>query len=168
MTQAQETTPTARSIVKADYRNKYKDPANRDWLAKLLDAEVTKTKTVKVSEKSPDGESTITKDVQRPDGVDVEKLYKIADNNGINYDSLKGHEEDHGFPGRARMTIGNGLRRVAKQRHGVYNTAGKFVSADAEFLEKVGAADAPTHKKDGTKIAPPKAPKEAPAAAPDA
>lgn len=148
------TTPasTPKSIVNPKYRDKYKGEKN--WLAKFIDAEATKTREVKVTKPNPaNPDEKITTTENRAAGVDTKALFVLADKNGIDYANLKGHEDDHGFPGRARMTIGNGLRRVVKQRHGLYNKGGTFTSAPADFLAQIDAGDKPTHNQDGSKIA---------------
>lgn len=150
MAQAQTPASTPKSIVNPKYRDKYKN-APKDWLATLLASEATKTRDVKVSKPNPENpDEKITTTEKRPDGVDVKALFTLASNNGIDVANLKGHEEDHGFPGRARMTIGNGLRRVAKQRGGIFNVGNTFVTAPADFL---GADWKATHNQDGSKIA---------------
>lgn len=161
MAQAQTTTAsTPKSIVNPKYRDKYKGEKN--WLAKFIDEQATKTRDVKVTKPNPENaDEKITTTEKRPDGVDTKALFTLADKNGINYDNLKGHEDDHGFPGRARMTIGNGLRRVVKQRHGLFNTGGTFVTAPTDFLTQIEAGDKPSHNQDGSKIAAPKAEGEA-------
>jgi hypothetical protein len=154
MTEAQASTATVKSIVNPKYRDKYKKPEAKDWLSKLLDAEATKTREVKktvVNPENPDEKITTTE--QRADGIDVDKLFQIAKNNGINTANLQGHEADHGFAGRARMTIANGMRRVIKERHGCFNLGRTFLTAPPEMLNKLQADAEPTHNQDGTKIA---------------
>lgn len=153
-TEAAAPAPAHKTIVNPKYAGKYKGE-NKDWLAKLLDSEATKTKSVTVSKAdpaNPDAKITVTE--QRPDGLDVDALFAIAKNNGLDVTAYEASRANHGFPGRFRMTVGNMLRRVAKERHGVVNKGGTFVTAPADFLAKVKAPEAPTHAQDGTKIAP--------------
>lgn len=147
------TESTAKSIVNAEYRNKYK--GDKDWLAKLLDAEATKTKTVKVTKVV--GDEKVISEETRADGVDIPALFVLAEKNGLNVDTYRGQEGNHGFAGRFRMTVRNMLQRVVKQRHGLFNKGGTFVLAPADFLEAIGAGEAPSHNQDGSKIAKPAA-----------
>jgi hypothetical protein len=118
------TESTAKSIVNAKYRNKYK--GDKDWLAKLLDAEATKAKTVKVTKVV--GDEKVISEETRADGVDIPALFVLAEKNGLNVDTYRGQEGNHGFAGRFRMTVRNMLQRVVKQRHGLFNKGGTFVS----------------------------------------
>lgn len=149
-------TPTEaapKSIINSKYRGKY-TADQKDWLSKFLDTHATKTKTVKV--KTADGEGTENKAV--PDGVDTDKLHAVAKANGLDIDTLMSQSETHGYPGRARMTIGNQLRTIAKQRHGLMDASGKFHKVDADFIARRGAPETPTHDQHGKKIEKPKAP----------
>lgn len=151
---------TVKSIVDPKYKNKYKDPANRDWLSTFLDENAMATKDKQVQETV--GDEKVTKTIRVPDGVDTGKLFAIAKANGIDTAKYEAQSGSHGFGGRMRMTIANMLRRVIKERHGMFNAGGTFTTAPAEMLAKVGAVEKPTHNRDGSKIAKPKA--EAPAA----
>jgi hypothetical protein len=146
---------TVKSIVNPKYKDAYKDPAKKDWLAKFLDDNASLTRDKKITE--GDGDGKVTKTVQVPDGVDTDALFAIAKKNGIDTAKYEAQAGSHGFAGRIRMTIGNMLRRVAKQRHGIMNAGGAFVSAPRDFLDKVDAGDKPTHNQDGSKIVAPKA-----------
>jgi hypothetical protein len=155
---------TPKSIVNPKYRGKYTE-ANKDWLAKLLDAEATKTKDVKVTKPNPENpDEKVTVTEKRPDGVDTDALFVLAANNGLDVAKYKAQVDGHGFPGRFRMTVGNMLRKVIKQRHGMFNKGKTFMSAPPEMLDKLGVekGSAPTHTQTGEKIAKPKA--DAPAA----
>jgi hypothetical protein len=156
---------TPKSIVNPKYRGKY-TAENKDWLAKLLDAEASKTKDVKVTKPNPENpDEKITVTEKRPDGVDTDALFTIAANNGLDVAKYKAQVDGHGFPGRFRMTVGNMLRKVVKQRHGVFNKGKTFMSAPPEMLAKLGVTGEPTHTQAGEKIAKPVAAKaEAPAA----
>lgn len=145
----------AKSIVSAKYRNKYKG-ATRDWLAQYLFDNATKTKDVTVTKPSADNpDEKVTTTEKRPDGIDTGVLLTLCDANGGQKvtDKLRGHESDHGFAGRCRMTIGNVLRRVAGERHGIVGVDGNFVPAPTAFLTQIGAGEKPTHNPDGSKIA---------------
>lgn len=144
-----------KSIVNPKYRNKYKG-AEKDWLAKFMDEQASKTRDVKVTKPNPTNpDEKITVTETRPDGVDVDKIFTLAAKNGLDVKKYEAQRETNGFPGRFRMTVRNMLQKVAKQRHGVFNTGGTFCSAPAEFLTKVGAPEAPTHTQAGEKIAKP-------------
>lgn len=142
-----------KSIVNSKYRGKYAAD-QKDWLAKFIDTHATKTKSVKV--KSADGEGTETKKV--PDGVDVDALHSLAEANGLDIESLKAQSGNHGYAGRARMTVRNMLQTVAKQRHGLHGNDGQFHEADPAFLTAKSAPETPTHERDGTKKAKPSTP----------
>lgn len=142
----------AKSIINPKYRDKYKGK-EKDWLAKFIDEHATATKTVKYTEM--DGDTKVNKTKTVSDGVDVDKLHALAEKNGLDITALKAQSDTHGYPGRARMTIRNMLQTVAKQRHGLHNTGGTFVSAPKDFLAAKGAPDAPTHTQKGEKIAKP-------------
>jgi hypothetical protein len=151
-----------KSIVDPKYRNKYK-ATDKDWLAKFLDEQATKTRDKKVTE--GDGEKQVTKTVKVPDGVDVDALFTLAAKNHLDVKKFEAQRTSHGFGGRFRMTVRNMLQTVIKQRHGVFNTGGTFLTAPADWLSAKGAPDKPTHNRDGSKIAaPPKPTAAAPAA----
>jgi len=152
---------TVKSIVNSKYRDRYKG-ATKDWLATYLEGVATKTREVKVTVPNPENpDEKITKSENRPDGVDIDKLFGLAKSNGLDVVKYDSQRENHGFAGRFRMTIRNMLQKVVKQRHGLVGLDGKFVSAPPEFLAKCGLeADAkPTHTQTGEKIATPKADK---------
>jgi hypothetical protein len=143
------------SIINDKYKGK---KFEKDWLANLLDANATKTKTVTKSTKDEDGNVTKTEE-ERPAGVDVDKLIAIGDENKVDLAKLKAARgtgengaDPHGFAGRARMTIRNQLQTVAKQRHGLV-IGGEFVSAPADWLTAKQAPAEPTHTQAGEKIA---------------
>lgn len=145
-------TTDVKSIVNSKYRGKY-NAEQKDWLAKFLDENAAKTKEVTVKKPDPANEGgTITTTEKRADGVDVDALFAIAKANGLDVAKYDAQRTHHGFPGRFRMTVGNMLRRVIKQRHGMFNAGGTFLLAPAEMLTKVGARANPTHNQDGTKI----------------
>lgn len=156
-TEATET--VAKSIINSKYRGKY-TADTKDWLAKLIDTHATATKDKKVTE--GDGEGKVTKTIQVPDGVDIDKLHALAEKNGLDISKLKAQSESHGYAGRARMTIRNQLQTIAKQRHGLHGLDGKFHDAPADFLTVKSAPEKPTHDQGGTVI--PKAAKPAEAA----
>lgn len=153
----------AKSIIDPKYRLKYKTP---DWLAQLLLDHTSKTKDVparaaseqvgKIGEEGYKPAKAATEAKTVNDGVDVDKLFALATENGLasrigKFEAQKG---GHGFEGRIRMTIRNMLQPVVKQRHGLV-VNGTFVSAPEDFLRKIGVLEGqkPTHTQDGTKIA---------------
>jgi hypothetical protein len=144
---------TDKSIIDPKYRVK-KEP---DWLANLLTAHATKFKDVSVTRPNPENpEEKITTTEPRADGIDVDALFALSIANGANAKVEKFHaqRDSHGFAGRFRMTVRNILQAIAKQRHGL-NVNGEFIDAPTDWLVAVKAPEAPTHKADGTKIAPP-------------
>lgn len=158
---------TGKSIVDPKYRDKYKTP---DWLAKILIDSATASKEKVIKEKDPADETKVlTKTVIVPDGVDIDKLFAIGKENGLDLAKYEDQREVHGFTGRFRMTVRNMLQAVVKQRHGLI-VGGKFVEAPKEFLAERKAPESPTHEPDGTKIPvvkPPKPEKPAAEAKPD-
>lgn len=145
---AEEAAPKGKSIVDAKYRDRYKE---QDWLGKFILSEVGVTK--EVSKKVPDGDGTKTVTSKVAGGVDVDKLFTLAEKNHLDVSKFNTQRDSHGFGGRFRMTVRNMLQTVVKQRHGVYNVGGTFVKADAEWLTAKSAPEAPTHNKDGSRIA---------------
>lgn len=147
-------TTTRKSIVPAKYATKYKNRS--EWMSNLLKANASLTKTIPgVEAKGTEGqEGYVAGKPERTvvEGVDTNALFKIGAENGLNLDKYHSQVSTHGFPGRFRMTVGNMLRPIAKQRHGIVIN-GAFVSAPAEWLSEVGAPAEPTHNQDGTKIA---------------
>lgn len=148
----------AKSIVSSKYRDAYKGK-EPDWLGAFINADCTKTEPRTRKVKDGDGSKTVTEQVTV--GVDTDALLVLARKNGLNVDALEAQAGNHGFPGRAKMTIRNMLQTVAKQRHGLFNKGGTFTKAPAEWLTGKDAPEVATHKQDGTKIEKPKAAKPA-------
>lgn len=154
MTDKTETAP-AKSIIDPKYRDgRYKQ---RDWLGEQIASVSDQTK--EVSKQVKEGDETKTVKTTVSAGVDVDAIFVLARENGLNVDKYEDQREGHGFPGRFRMTVRNMLQKVAKQRHGIV-IAGKFTKAPADWLEAKGAPEAPTHTEGGEKIAKPKPAKE--------
>lgn len=145
------------SIVDPKYRVK-KEP---DFVAKLIADNATKFKTVTKKVKVEGSDETTETSEEKPDGVDVDKLFNLAKVNNIDVAKFDAQRDAHGFAGRFRMTLSNMLRAAAKQRHGLYDASGEFQAAPAEFLEAQKAPEAPTHDRDGTKFPPPPKPAKA-------
>lgn len=156
------TAPAAKSIIDPKYRLKYKTP---DFLAQLLLDNTSKEKTIPAQVASAQvGE--IGKEGYKPakeakpervvkDGVDIDKLFALASENGLGarVEKFKAQVGGHGFEGRIRMTIRNMLQPVVKQRHGLI-VNGTFVSAPDDFLRKIGVLEGqlPTHDQNGVKL----------------
>lgn len=134
---------SGKSIIDPKYRAKYKDP---DWLAQQMTTHGSTFKEVTTGE----GNAKTTKQV--PTGVDVDKVFKLARENGLDVDKYEAQRAGHGFAGRFRMTVRNMLQPIVKQRHGFWAN-GKFVEADPQFLKNTGAPSTPTHDQKGAKIA---------------
>lgn len=140
--------PTA-SIVDPKYRDAYKNK-EPDWLAKLIVG--VAQPLVEKKQTTVDGDKKSTKTIKVPGDVDVKALFALAKENGCDVTKYKTQEGSQGFAGRMRMTVRNMLQAVAKQRHGLV-VGGKFTKAPAEWLSEKGAPEAPSHTKDGEKIA---------------
>ena len=154
------------TVVKSDksiINPKYRDRKEPDWLAATIAAHTSSVKEVVTRTKDDDGnvsESTALK----PDGIDVDKLFHLAEINGADVSKFQEQRERPGFPGRFRMTVRNILQASVKKRHGLHLPHGDgthFVSAPVEFLKVKGAPAHPTHLPDGTKIVVDKPAKEA-------
>lgn len=139
-----------KSIVDPKYAGR---PAIDDFISQLIAAGSAKTRTVEV----PVEGTTKTSKVQKPDGIDVDGLFAIAEKNGIDTTNHAKQRDGNGFPGRFRMTLGNMLRARAKRQHGVYDHKGKWSEAPADWLKANSAPEAATHKRDGSPVAAPKA-----------
>ena len=121
-----------------------------DWVDRFLTLLASKTKEVErvvMKEGKPvknqAGENIKEKSTV-PDGVDVDKLWAMADKNKFEPKIAKERN-----PGLHRMNIGNALRARAKRRHGLFDHTGKWHDADEDFR----AAYSPrTEEKDGSKI----------------
>lgn len=148
------TASTNKSIIDAKYRNKYKN--RKEWLSDLLKANASLSHEIPaklaVGEEGKEGYKAATPARTVVDGVDVDALFKIGAENGLDLAKYEAQKGGHGFPGRFRMTVGNMLRSVAKQRHGI-TIGGEWQEAPEEWRKNVGAPEAPTHNKDGSKIA---------------
>jgi hypothetical protein len=156
-TEATATEPVkAKSIVDPKYRNKYKDKNRHEWLADLLKVNASAFHTIPakpaVGKEGEEGYKPATAERRVIDGVDVDKVFKIARENGLDVDKYEAQRDTHGFPGRFRMTAGNMLRTVARQRHGLFIN-GEWQEAPADWLTAQGVEGGPTHNKDGSKIA---------------
>lgn len=155
---AEAATKDDKSIIDPKYREKYKEP---DWLGQII-AEVS-TKTKKKTIKKTVGEGDDAKEVEETktvnDGIDVDQMFALAKGNNLDVSKYESAERNHGFEGRMRMTIRNMLQAAVKRRHGLY-VGSKWREADAAWLQAKNAPEAPTEKKDGTKIPKAKAPKE--------
>lgn len=168
MTKEAETTAAATkgSIIDPKYRLKYKTP---DWLAQLLLDNTSAVKEIaakpateevgKVGEVGHKPAKAATEARTVNDGVDTDKLFALARENGLPEAKLAAFEAQkggHGFEGRIRMTIRNMLQPIVKQRHGLV-VNGHFVPAPADFLRDKGVLEGakPTHTETGEKIAKP-------------
>ena len=150
-----------KSIVNSKYRDGRYKLENQDWLGKTIAEQCTDItqRERKVPVEGEEGAFKVVKEDVN-DGVNVDKLFKLARENGLNVDKYDnpGNRASHGFAGRARMTVRNMLQAEAKRRHGLV-IAGKFQAAPADWLQAKGAADKPTHDEKGNKIPVPKPPK---------
>lgn len=160
MAETQDTAPkTSKSIIAEKYRDgRYK---KADWLGATI-GEVVNTTTERTKKVPVEGQEGAFKEVTETvsDGVNVDRLFRLARENGLNVDKYEAQRNSHGFQGRFRMTVRNMLQAVAKQRHGIIIN-GEFVAAPAGWLAEKKAPEMPTHTKTGEKIAKPK-PEKAP------
>lgn len=145
-----------KSIINPKYKDKYKDPGQKDWLTKLIETHAVASKEVTKKTKVEGSDQVVETKHTVPTGVDVDKLFTIASMNNVDVGAYTGQRDSHGFAGRFRMTLANMLRARAKQRHGLFmpDAKGKpeWVEIDDQFREKVQAAEKPTHNRDGSKI----------------
>lgn len=80
---------------------------------------------------------------------DLDKLFDLADSNGIDTSKYREGEYSGSYIGRMRMTISNMLRARARKRGGLYNLDGEIVGAPDDFK---GLQDPLTETMDGEKI----------------
>lgn len=124
------------SIVDETYRERYRGPG--DWFKQLIDGECYYHVTKIVEETQEDGTITVIEKTTKKRRLDVEKLFDLATENGIDEDRLTKFREIVGTntsEGRIRMSVGNMLRAKAKKEGGLM-VNGKFVKAPEEFLPK--------------------------------
>lgn len=148
-----------KSIIDPKYRNKYR--GDKDWLAKTIDANVTTRMTKEKTSKNEDGSPGPIEIVElKQTRIDMDKLFSLADVNGIDARAKYGDQADRkNAPGRLRMTIGNMLRATAKRRHGLFvpdpesEDGKKWLDADENFVNGAEKTEHP----DGSKIAKAKA-----------
>ena len=145
-----------KSIVPEKYREKYRGPG--DWVKQFINGIVNEAKTKEVDVKDEDGKVTGTETkTLKATTTNLDKLFALAEVNGLDVDKYKGDVGKKNAAGRLRMTIGNMLRAAARKRHGLNGLDGEWYDADAEFLEGVGDA---TETRDGEPIAQPEPEKE--------
>lgn len=160
-----------KSIVDPKYRKK---DGEKDFVAKLIDDNATKYKEVvkKTKVEGTDPVEYVESKEKRADGVDVDGLFTLARVNNLDVAKFEAQRENHGFPGRFRMTVSNMLRAAAKARHGLFapNPEGGdpiWHDAPKDFLAAKGASDEPTHNRDGSKIVKAKPAADAESTAPE-
>lgn len=122
------------SIVDNDYRDRYR--GRGDWLKQLIDKNCYSPITKVVEELQPDGTTLKVEKETKRKKLDPDAMFNIALENGIDEDRLtkfRGALGTHGSEGRARMSVGNMLRSVAKKNGGL-SVNGTFIEAPAEFL----------------------------------
>lgn len=133
---ADATADKTRSIVDPKYRDRYKGK-EKDFVGKFIDEQTMVN--------SADGKSKMPS---------LQKLFELALANGADskkIDNYRLQDDSHGFGGRMRMTIGNILRAVAKQRHGLIDLSNTFHPIDESFKSTHGLTS-PTHSPGGEKI----------------
>ncbi len=127
------------SIMPDKFAKGYKGA--EDWLSTWITGQVT----------------TTDKKSGKRSAVDVDALFSLAGANGLDTAKHGVNRDSAGFAGRFRMTVRNMLQAVAKRRHGLFGTNGKWSVVPGDWLKAKGAPDAPTEKRNGDKIAKPKA-----------
>ena len=135
------------SIISPKYRGAKKE---KDWLAETIEKACTDPVTKNVEKTGEDGTSHTETVTLKKTTFSLDRLFALAEANGLDVDKYKKDVDKPGAPGRLRMTIGNMLRAAARKRHGL-NVGGEFVDASAEFI---GDSEK-THNPDGSKIAKP-------------
>lgn len=66
--------------------------------------------------------------------LDIDTLFGLAANNGIDTTNLEKHRDTPNGVGRIRMTLANMLRSRARKRHGLYDVEGNVVDAPKDFI----------------------------------
>lgn len=163
----------SKSIIDPAYRERMKGAS--DWIGEVLEAAaLTRGVGAKpaveavpgVAEEKDENGNVIRAAVAEVKGKaatkgqdvwDLDKMFALAEANGIDtakYESAKDHPSG---VGRMRMTISNMLRSRAKKRHGLFDLNGNWLDAPASFeVDEVRSEE-----RDGTKIAKVKKAKEA-------
>ena len=132
----------SKSIIPGKYAAAYKE-RGADWLGEMIAHECN------VTVEGTDKKKAST-------GLELNKLFDLGKANSVDTSKYHDQVDRPNAIGRLRMTIGNMLRARAKRRHGMFNIAGKWHNAPADWLKLVGADENPSEKRDGTKIALPK------------
>lgn len=135
------------SIIDPKYRDKYRQGG--DWLSNFVDGEVKEAITKEKTVTAEDGTKTVETVQTNKTRISMDHLFALAEANSIDVEKYKADADKPNAPGRLRMTIGNMLRAAAKKRHGLFNVAGEWNDAAADF---VGDSEK-THNPDGSKIA---------------
>ena len=141
MGKATKKTTETKSIINSKYTGKYREAS--DWMGDFIRKNASAFEEVTVNGKT----------VEQEAGLDVDALFTLAENNGLDVASHKKRKKDPGFVGNFRMSLGNMLRAVARKRHGLYDVENTFRKAPADWLSEQGAPEKATHTKDGEKIA---------------
>jgi len=124
------------SIVDEAYRERYRGEG--DWFKQLVDAECYYSVIKTTEEIQEDGTVKTIEKTTAKRRLDVERLFDLATENGIEEERLTKFREIVGTntsEGRIRMSVGNMLRAKAKKEGGL-KVNGTFVKAPEEFLPK--------------------------------
>ena len=176
-----ETEIKTKSIVDPSRRADMKGA--RDWVGELMETNAlakgvgakAAVEAVEGVEEARDADGNVVREAvaevkgkpatKGKDVWDLDKMFLLAERNGIDttHTTFTGIKET-GNVGRGRMTISNMLRARAKKRHGLFDVAGEWVEAPADFL----AGAERVEERDGTKIPKVKPAKETEAATEDA
>jgi len=133
---------------------KFRDPSYKgaqDWIKSFIDHQVKTAVMKTVKTKDEDGNVTEQEVESKKTQVDLNKLFDLAEKNSLNVEKYTSQMDQKNAPGRLRMTIGNMLRAAARKRHGLYDLAGDWHDAPADFI---GDAELKENR-DGSKIAEP-------------
>lgn len=138
-----------KSIIGAKYQDRYKE---KDWLGNFIDSNatdpVTREKKTKVKDEA--GVETVTTETVETGKrkLNLDNFFALADANLIDTASMREQRDRPNAPGRIRMTLGNSLRAAARHRHGLFDVAGVWVEAPADWLGDAVRIQHP----DGSKI----------------
>lgn len=139
-----------KSIIGSKYAGKYKE---KDWLGTFIDANatdvVTREKKNIVKDEATGVETISVETIEtKKRSLNLDNLFALSKANAIDTTDMEAQRDRPNAPGRIRMTLGNSLRAAAKHRHGLFNLAGEWVEAPAEWLGEA----VKTQNPDGSKI----------------
>lgn len=102
------------NMMDEKYRGRYK--GGSDWIGKVIN-----------------DQCVVTDDEGKNPKLDLDKLFALAEVNGLSVENHRATADQTNAPGRLRMTIGNMLRGKAKKRHGLYAIDKTELVPDSDF-----------------------------------